>query len=67
MSGMRVISLTHDLDRRRSLAVLVWEDDPEKKIAVPVPFGCPLDGVREAAETAVRELSREIASIPVLA
>jgi hypothetical protein len=66
MSGMRVISLTHDLHRKRSLALLVWEDDPEKKLSVPVPFGCSLENVSEAAEKAVRELSREIAAIPVL-
>ena len=44
---------------------LVWDDDPEKRVALPVPFGCGLDAVRAEAEKAMRELSAETAAITV--
>ena len=63
--GVTVAALTHDLMRTRSIVTLIWDDDPEKKVALPVPFGCELDQVRAEAEKALRALSSEIAALPV--
>ena len=51
--------------RKRSVATLIWDDDPEKRVALPVPFGCSLDQVRTEAEKALRDLSAETATIAV--
>jgi hypothetical protein len=65
MSSVTVAALTHDLMRKRSIVTLVWDDDPEKRVALPVPFGCGLDRVQAEAEKAVRALSAETAAIAV--
>jgi hypothetical protein len=65
--SMTVSALTHDLVRKRSIVTVVWDDDPEKHVALPVPFGCELNSVRAEAEKAVRELSSEIVTIAVSA
>ena len=63
--SMTIAALTHDLIRKRSIVALVWDDDPEKQVALPVPFGCALDRVQAEAEKAVRALSAETAAIVV--
>ena len=60
-----VAALTHDLLRERSIVTLVWDDDPEKRVALPVPFGCGLDLIQVEAERAIRALSAETATIAV--
>lgn len=65
MSSVTVAALTHDLVRKRSIATLVWDDDPEKRVALPVPFGCALDAVQAEAEKAMRALSRETSVLAV--
>jgi len=63
--SMTVAALTHDLVRKRSIVTVIWDDDAEKRVALPVPFGCDLNSVRAEAEKAVRELSSEMATIAV--
>ena len=59
MSSVIVAALTHDLVRKRSIVTLVWDDDPEKRVALPVPFGCGLDerSLRRFPETFRTELA----------
>ncbi len=63
--SVTVAALTHDLMRKRSLVTLMWDDDPEKAVSLPVPFGCSLDRVQAEAETALRGLSAETATIAI--
>ncbi len=63
--GVTVVALAHDLVRKRSIVSLVWDDDPEKSVALPVPYGCLLEDVREAAETALRALAAQTATLNV--
>ena len=65
MASVTVAALTHDLIRKRSLVTMVWDDDPEKRVALPVPYGCGLDRVQAEAEKAMRALSAETGSILV--
>jgi hypothetical protein len=65
MASVTVAALTHDLVRKRSIVTLVWDADPEKRVALPVPYGCALDRVQAEAEKAVRELSAETAALVV--
>jgi hypothetical protein len=63
--SVTIAALAHDLVRKRSIVTLVWDDDPEKRVGLPVPFGCSLDDVRTEAEAALRALSDETATISV--
>ena len=63
--GITIAALTHDFIRQRSTVTLIWDADPEKSVALFVPFRCGLDEVRGEAEKALREFSAEIAAIPV--
>jgi len=63
--AVRIVGLNHDLDRQRSFVVLVWEDDPEKRLSLPVRFGCELGELAGEAEKAVRDLSVELASLRI--
>jgi hypothetical protein len=60
-----ITGLFHDLALKRSLVSVVWGDDPEKRMSLPVPFGCSLDDVHAEAEKAVRGLSEVTATISV--
>ena len=63
--SVTIAALGHDLVRKRSIVTLVWDDDPEKRVALPVPFGCSLDDLRTEAEKTLRALSAETATISV--
>ena len=65
MASVTVAALTHDLIHKRSIVSLVWDDDPEKRVALPVSFGCALDKLQAEAEQALRGLSAETATISV--
>jgi hypothetical protein len=60
-----IAAVTHDVVRKRSIVTLVWDADPEKRLALPVPYGCSLDTLQDEAEKAVRALSEETASIVI--
>lgn len=64
-TSVTVAALTHDLIRKRSIVVLSWDNDPEKSVSLPVPFGCGLDVVYTEAEAALRVLSNETATLSV--
>ena len=65
MASVTVAALTHDLIRKRSIVTMVWDDDPEKRVALPVPYGCGLDRVQAEAEKAMRALSADTGSMSV--
>jgi hypothetical protein len=37
-----------------------WEDDPEKRLGLVVPFDCTVDNLRAEAEKALRALAKEL-------
>ena len=63
--SVTIAALGHDFVRKRSIVTLVWDDDPQKQVGLPVPFGCSLDDVRAEAEKALRALSAETATLSV--
>jgi hypothetical protein len=67
LSGASVIitGLFHDLTQKRSHVSVVWENDPEKRLGLPVPYGCSLADIQVEAEKAVRELSKVTSTISV--
>ena len=66
MSQLRLTALSHDLYAKRSVVAIVWSDDPDKSLALFVPFGCTIEDACEEALKAVRALSAELATIPVV-
>jgi hypothetical protein len=44
---------------------VVWENEKDKRLFLPVPFGCAIEDLRDEAEKAIRDLAVEIGSISV--
>jgi hypothetical protein len=63
--SVTITGLFHDLVLKRSTVSVVWGNDPEKRLGLPVPFGCSLDDLQVEAEKAMRELSGVAATIAV--
>lgn len=51
---VRVTQVHHDLANKRSLVVLVWPDQQDRQLRLPIPFGTELERVHEEAEKALR-------------
>jgi len=60
MTTLKIDGLNRDVLKKRSIVMLKWEDDPEKRIGLVVPFDCPLDNLKAEAEKAVRALAKEL-------
>ena len=65
MTTLIIDGLNRDVLKRRSIVTLKWENDPEKRLGLPVPFDCPLDTLRAEAEKAVRALAKELESATI--
>jgi hypothetical protein len=67
LSGTSVIimGLFHDVAQKRSHVSVVWANDPEKRLGLPVPYGCSLDDIQAEAEKALRELAEVTSTIAV--
>ncbi len=66
MANLVITGLFHDTGRQRSLVSIQWQDDPEKRLSLPVPFGCKLDELKAETEKAVKALAEEIAAATVV-
>ncbi len=55
----------HHLVLKRSSVSVIWADDPDMRINLPVPFGCALDDIQAEAEKAVRKSSAITAVIKI--
>ena len=53
------------LTRFQSVLTVVWENEKDKRLVLPVPFGCAIEDARDEAEKAIRDLAVEIGSISV--
>jgi len=40
---LTIVSLTHDLQNKRSLALITWDGIPDRRLSVPVPFNTKID------------------------
>ncbi len=65
MTTLIIDGLNRDVLKRRSIVTLKWENDPEKRLGLPVPFDCVLDTLRAEAEKAVRALAKELESATI--
>ena len=67
MTNLIITGLFHDTSRKRSVVSIQWENDPEKRLGLVVPFGCKLDELKGETEKAVKALAKEIETATVLA
>jgi hypothetical protein len=65
MSILKITRLHRDILKKRSFVTVVWKDDPEKQLGLPVPPDCTLDQLMSETEKAVRALADELASASV--
>ena len=43
VTAVAVVALTHDLVQKRSFVTVVWESEKDKRLVLPVPFGCAIE------------------------
>ena len=60
MTTLKIINLHHDFSNKRSLVTFAWENEPDKRLGLVVPFECPLENVKVEAEKAIRALAKEL-------
>ena len=65
MATLIIDGLNRDVLKKRAIATLKWENDPEKRLGIVVPFDCTLDTLRVEAEKAVRALAKELESATI--
>lgn len=65
MSVLKITGLHRDVLRKRSFVTVVWENDPEKRLGLPVPNDCTLDQLKAEAEKSLRALTEDLASATV--
>lgn len=65
MSVLKITGLHRDVLRKRSFVTVVWENDPEKHLGLPVPHDCTLDQLKGETEKSLRALTEDLASATV--
>jgi hypothetical protein len=65
MTTLTIEGLNRDVLKKRSIVTLKWENDPEKRLGLVVPYDCTLDNVRAEAEKAIRALAKELESATI--
>lgn len=60
-----IVGLNHDLRGKKSYVQLVWDDEADKRLSLPVPFGCSFEDLPGETEKAVRALSAETGTLVI--
>ena len=60
MTTLIIGNLHRDLTKKRSIVTLTWEDDPEKRLGLILPFDCTPVNLKAETEKAVRALAKEL-------
>ncbi len=57
---LSIVSVTHDLVRQRSLALIIWDNIGDRRLGVNIPFDTKLEDLLPAVQTALIELRTEL-------
>ncbi len=57
---LSIVSVTHDLVKRRSVALITWDGVSDRRLAVDVPFDTKLEDLLPAVQAALVELRTEL-------
>jgi hypothetical protein len=60
MTTLIIGNLFRDLTNKRSVVTLTWEDEPEKRLGLILPFDCTFENLKAETEKAVRALAKEL-------
>jgi hypothetical protein len=60
MTTLIIGNLYRDLTNKRSVVRLTWEDEPEKRLGLILPFDCTPENLKAETEKAVRALAKEL-------
>ena len=60
MTTLIIGNLYRDLTNKRSVVTLTWEDEPEKRLGLILPFDCAPENLKAETEKAVRALAKEL-------
>jgi uncharacterized protein (DUF924 family) len=60
MTTLIIGNLYRDLTNKRSVVTLTWEDEPEKRLGLILPFDCTPENLKAETEKAVRALAKEL-------
>ena len=60
MTTLIIGNLFRDLTNKCSVVTLTWEDDPEKRLGLILPFDCTSENLKTETEKAVRALAKEL-------
>lgn len=63
--SVTITGVFHDLTKRSSSVSVIWGDNPEMRMGLPVSFGCALESLQAETEKAMRELSAIAGKIAV--
>jgi hypothetical protein len=60
MATLKIEGLSRDVLKKRAHVTVVWADNPEKRLGLPVPFDCERDALRTETQKALRALIEEL-------
>jgi hypothetical protein len=60
MTKLKITNLLRDFSNQRSLVTVQWENDPEKRLGLILPFDCKHEELKTETEKAVRALAKEL-------
>ncbi|KFC69978.1 hypothetical protein FF80_01179 [Devosia sp. LC5] len=60
-----IVGINHDFRTKKSHVLLVWDDEADKRLSLPVPFGCSFEDLPAETDKAVRALSAETAALVI--
>ena len=56
---LSIVSLTHEIAKQRSFALIAWDDIGDKRLSVRVPFNTKIEDLLPAVQAALVELRTE--------
>jgi hypothetical protein len=65
MATLKIDGLSRVILKKRAHVTVVWADNPEQRLGLPVPFDCQIDALRAETEKALRALISELESATV--
>jgi hypothetical protein len=60
MTTLIIGNLFRDLTNKRSVVTLTWEDEPEMRLGLILPFDCTFENLKAETEKVVRALAKEL-------
>jgi hypothetical protein len=57
-----ITQVVHDLHKHSSYVTMVWDDQPEKRLGLPIPYATKLEDLVGEAQKALQAFVAEIAA-----